>query len=33
VNLQPLCKKPGQAKADNLPQYIVAMRDPSPDQN
>jgi 5-methylcytosine-specific restriction endonuclease McrA len=32
-NLQPLCKKCGQAKADSLPQYIVAVRDLWPDQN
>jgi 5-methylcytosine-specific restriction endonuclease McrA len=30
-NLQPLCRSCAQAKADNLPQYIVAVLNPWPD--
>jgi hypothetical protein len=32
-NLQPLCAKCGQAKADSLPQHVVAVRNPWPGDN
>ena len=32
-NLQPACRNCGQAKADTVPQYIVSIRDPWPDQH
>jgi HNH endonuclease len=32
-NLQPLCRQCGQVKADSLPQYVVAVRNPWPDGN
>jgi 5-methylcytosine-specific restriction endonuclease McrA len=31
-NLQPLCTKCGQAKADSLPQHLVSVRNPWPDE-